>query len=480
MQRIIDRIIENCITYSENNAIHINNQYYSYAELLKEVHRIFSFLKNENITSDKIGIYCQNDFQTYASILAINQFGSAYVPLNSKFPIEYNQEIIKKLEIEYVLNSSENTIPLKDTTILNIKKTATLDTEFKQIIFQDYVYHLNTSGSTGTPKTISISNNQLTSLFNHFTEQNQYNFTEKDRFLQTFELTFDVSVFSFFMPLLKGACCYVLDGKNVKFIEIIKWIKEYEITILATVPTIISYLKNYLKNFECQHLKYSLFLGDKLLQNECENWQESFPNSQIVNLYGPTEATIFCSEYFWTKEIDDSLDNIIPIGKLFPNIEYVLIDENNQVNYDLGELCLRGQQVIKNYHAHENKECFIQIENDFYYKTGDLIQIRNNTLFFITRVDQQIKINGFRVELNAIENLIFKHFKLKTIAIKSKNESIICFHTSPINPEIVISKLKTLIPSYMIPSQFELIKEFPLNSNQKIDYKKLTLSITFK
>lgn len=475
MQRIIDRIIENCIKYSENNAIHINNQYYSYAELLKEVHRIFSFLKNENITSDKIGIYCQNDFQTYASILAVNYFGSAYVPLNSKFPIEYNQEIIKKLEIEYVLNSSEDTIPLKDTTILNIKKTAPFDTEFKQIVFQDYVYHLNTSGSTGIPKTISISNDQLTSFFNHFSEQNQYNFSEKDRFLQTFELTFDVSIFSFFMPLLKGACCFVLDGKNVKFIEIIKSINEHQITILTTIPTIISYLEKHILSILLPSVRFSLFIGDKLLQNETELWQNSVPNAQIINFYGPTEATIFCSEYKWIKNKNESKNNIVSIGNLFPNIEYILIDENQNPNIASGELCIKGDQVIDHYFNNENTESFITFQNKSYYKTGDIVEIISNNFHFLSRIDNQIKINGYRVELNAIDHLIMQYFNLKTISIKSKTENIISFHISPYDTAKITSKLKELIPIYMIPTKFELIDAFPLNSNGKIDYKELKI-----
>src|SRR6476620_9950929 len=116
--------------------------------------------------------------------------------------------------------------------------------ETKQKADQPLSYILFTSGSTGDPKGVPVSHENIRSFFNYFLKE--YDFNERDRFLQTYELTFDVSVFSFFMPLLTGACCIVLPDEGIKPMKIAEYLQNFSITVVSMVPGVLKYLSAYL------------------------------------------------------------------------------------------------------------------------------------------------------------------------------------------------------------------------------------------
>ncbi len=493
MFRLSDRFIQNCTLFPSNNALFINEKYYTYSELLQLTHIVILSLKNENITDEKIAIYCSDDVETYVAILAVTIYGACYLPVNSKNPVHYNAEILLNSDVKTILYAGQKEIP----TQLKIHKSIAVNSSYEgspiqpknleRFLYQEYAYLLYTSGSTGKPKGVAIKNEQIESFFNFFNLKDQFYFTDKDRFIQVFELTFDVSVFSFFMPLNIGACCYVVPQNSMRFLEIIRMIKEHSITVSIFVPTLINHIEKYLEELHLPKLKYSFFIGDKLVHSLTSRWSSAIPNAEIINFYGPTEATVMCSYYRWelNKSENESENDIVPIGKLFPSLRFEIIDANDKIipPYQLGELCLYGDQVIQNYFKSTNKDAFIQLENkQLYYKTGDLVHVNElGNLIFYSRKDRQIKINSHRIEINEIEAILRKKitntFCVSTFKnLKQLDELILFIETDKLNNseiEEIIAFLRNELPDFMIPKVIQPIQSLPLNSNQKIDYNQL-------
>ena len=249
MNSIASNFLENCILYPNKNALFIDNKFYTYSEIRKLTFDIYITIKKQEEIHEKIGIYSNDDVLSYCSILAISLYGAAFVPLNQKFPFEKNKTIIQNADLKLILfseniNLDHSYSEFKFLKIeLPINEIEKKELKFEKIIQQPISYIIYTSGSTGNPKGVAISNENIQSFFDFFkTEKELFDFNENDRFIQVFELTFDVSILSFFMPLNYGACCYVITQKGIKFIEIVKMMKEQEITVAPLVPTTLQYL----------------------------------------------------------------------------------------------------------------------------------------------------------------------------------------------------------------------------------------------
>lgn len=492
---IADSFLHNCYLFPENNALFINNIHYTYSQLLQRVFAIYSQISEQEKLAERIGVYCTDDINTYASILAISLYGAAFVPLNSHFPEARNKAIIDLANLSLVVNSKDITFKneLEHVTFITFNEEQCASPTFidknklQRKVTQDLAYILFTSGSTGQPKGVPVSTKNVLSFFAFYLDKSMFHFSEKDRFIQVFELTFDVSVFSFFMPLSIGACCYVSPQKGIRFLEIVKIMRDHQITVSTIVPTVLQYIEKYIEEIDFPQLKYSFFIGDKLSHSIVSKWAKKIVNAQIFNFYGPTETTIMCTSYSWNEAISlkESNNDVVPIGKPFPNMEYVLIDDRNEIieNDEIGELCFLGNQVIDSYLNNENEGRFIQLKNkkgEFkrFYKTGDLASLNSQgNLLFHGRIDLQVKINGHRVELNEIEENIRKLtsdvfyigcFKDKKqvnqlVLFLEKNEDNIDFKT----------ELSKSLPDYMIPKSIVILERIPFNFNNKVDVKRL-------
>ena len=489
---ISDSFLTNCTLFPNNNAIFIDNEYYTYSQVLACVSSIYSQIIKQNKDFDRIGIYCTDDIQTYASILAISIYGAAFVPLNSTFPVSRNIEIIEAAELYLILNSDDQLFQkeLKDRTFLTINNSTnqSLLLELpKRKVIQPLAYILFTSGTTGKPKGVPITHQNAFHFFDFYLDKTNFDFIETDRFIQVFDLTFDVSIFSFFMPLTIGACCYVSPQKGIRFLEIVKMMRDHQITVSTLVPTVLQYIEKYIDQIDFPKMKYSFFIGDKLSHSIVSNWATKIVNAEIVNFYGPTEATIMCSYYKWqlTNSLNESNNDVVPIGIPFPNVEAIIINNSNEIisNLEIGELCLAGNQVVDSYLNNAYPDRFISLKNEKgklnkYYKTGDLVSLNSTgNLLFHTRKDNQVKINGHRIEIIEIEQNIRKLTNdiFHLICIKDKkqvNQLVLFVEKNELKIDFT-TQLKSLIPDYMIPKKVIILDSIPFNSNSKVDQKRL-------
>lgn len=479
--------------FPDNKALFVNNEYYTYQtlwQLVLEIHRQLSPEKKYQ----RIGIYCSDDVMTYAAVLAVNLYGAAYVPLNSKFPVSKNKKITEQCQLQLIITSVDNVDVRElegDTVILlidDVVKDKMLDQSrylagqhdigFYQKVEQPVSYILFTSGSTGEPKGVPVSHVNANHFFNYYLKN--YDLNDQDKFLQVYELTFDVSVFSFFMPLLVGACCYVLPSEGVKFMRTIDYLQKYKISVVSMVPTILRYIEKYLPEISLPDLRYSFFSGDALYHSLAVKWSKSIPHAVIHNFYGPTETTIVCTRYVFDEQRSalESVNGIVPLGVAFEGMETIIVDSTN-APVEKGELCFSGTQVISAYLNDSNEDRFFVHQQKRYYKTGDIVSTNAfGNFVFHGRSDSQVKINGYRIELSEIENAVSAIVNAKCVALckvgaNNMNQIVVFIETKHVDAIRIQETLLASLPEYMIPHQFIAVEKFVLNANGKVDKQHL-------
>ncbi|HSH67568.1 MAG TPA: AMP-binding protein, partial [Bacteroidia bacterium] len=320
-------------------------------------------------------------------------------------------------------------------------------------------------------------------------EQMDFKMTEKDKCLQMFEMTFDLSVVSYLFPLLYGACIYTIPKGKIKFNYIFELMDEEKLTFALMVPSILQYLRPYFDEMNFPDLKYSLFCGEALSLEITEEWGKCVPNAQIINFYGPTEDTIYCTYYVYNRKGENKTHNgILSIGKAMEGTTTIAIDEHNKIlpAGTNGQLCLGGVQLTPGYWNNEekNKEAFFYTEykgkHTRFYKTGDLCRFdEEGDILYLGRLDHQVKIQGFRIELAEIEFHV-KSFLGKTNAVAvpildavGNTEIGLVIESAPIQTDPLLEHIRLKLPAYMVPKRIEFADEFPLNTNGKTDRNKL-------
>lgn len=477
--------------FSGANSFCINNAFYTYKDFGKRINGIISIIKTN--PSQNVGIIIYDDIETYASILAVLFAGKTYVPLNPHNPAERNFNITQQAEIGLILTSRfediENAVVKSDIFQL-VATNNILSEEYRlktpEIFPGQNAYILFTSGSTGIPKGVPIQIKNLVSFAEAFFALG-YEINEKDRFLQMFDLTFDLSIMSYLIPLCVGACVYTVPAGEIKFTAAYSILEEHQISVALMVPSILSFLRKYFDEIRLENMRYSLFCGEALFSDLTAEWAECVPNALVQNVYGPTEATIFCLTYDWKRSEKNKENNgIVCIGKPMKNIIAVIVDETLApvANGTFGELCLSGGQLTAGYlkNPEKNKEAFFKISVDgnenIFYRTGDICcKDTDGDFLYSGRLDNQVKIQGFRVELSEIEHFAREYVKSNVVALTSQNANgnviISLFVENFQQTNELHDYLKNKLPPYMIPAEILQIKNFPLNINGKIDRKAL-------
>ncbi len=472
------------------NAFFINEITYSYYDFARVISKIRRSLQSITQNNEKnIGLIINDDIETYSAILALWLEGKAYVPINPESPIDRNYKIIKQAEIKTIIDSSDKIVypelniiesrKLKEAEI-NIAPVNTSDNELAYIFF--------TSGTTGEPKGVPITRANLSGFIDAFWKLG-FEIDNNDRVLQMFELTFDLSVMSFLVPLLKGSCVYTIPKDKIKYNYIFELLDEHNLTVALMVPSILHYLRPYFDEINAPSMKYSLFCGEALPLDVTEEWSKCLPNAEISNVYGPTENTIFCTSYVFHREgKNKEYNGILCIGKPISGVEIIIVNEDNQTlpAGEKGELCLAGELLTPGYwrNTEKNKEAFFNIDytgkTTRFYRTGDLcVKDKDDDIMYLGRIDFQTKIQGFRVELSEVE-FHAKAFlgKINAVAIAITNkigntEIGLILESQEFNTSELINYMKKKMPEYMIPTKIGFESKFPLNINGKIDRKLL-------
>lgn len=487
----LDTLYQSVTSNSEKTAIRSGGKSVSYKDIVQQACLIQRSI-TETANKGPLGIVLSDGAEPYAAILACWFLGYSYVPINAELPEERLLSIVATSAISHIIGDS---VPKSlEHLLLRVPKAINndfqLDLTFYTPTPETTAYILFTSGSTGVPKGVPISFANIESFVESYSSLG-FEHSSDERFLQMFDLTFDLSVMSYLIPLLHGASFSTVRSGGMKFMSIASILEDDEITTALMVPSVLVFLRKYFDEFEFPSLRHSLFCGEALPCSLAQEWQKIVPNAEIVNVYGPTEATIFCSEYVLPKSSEPKhYNSTVSIGKSLGNSRLIVIDEQSKPITSAnvkGELCIGGPQVTSGYLKREdlNTSRFISIDSSRYYRSGDICFVDEaGDIFYVGRLDSQVQIQGFRVELGEIEYYAEQAAPGATIIAvaketDSKGTVVVVFAKSlPNSSEHLLSQLRKSLPGYMVPNDCVELEAFPLNSNGKIDRLELIKRIT--
>jgi D-alanine--poly(phosphoribitol) ligase subunit 1 len=430
---------------------------------------MIAYLEAFTLPGMPVAILCEDKPDTYALILSCLCSGRPFVPIHPGHPEDRNQRILHQVGLNAPLSGERISIPNHRVN------WEVLDQLVDKTNFSDTAYILFTSGSTGNPKGVPISHNAL-QTFVDACDACGLNTLEGKACLQSFDLTFDLSLFGYLYPWVHGATVCTLPEDEMKQLAIVRILEEECIHTALLVPSVIRLLQPLFNRIELPDLQQLLFCGEALPLDLLREFKTCVPQAQIRNVYGPTEATIFCMEYVLPDNTEDwlSYQGILSIGKPMPGT-FVELDEDSQ-------LLLSGNQLSRGYLQADTQrmQAFQERDGVLWYQTGDLARRDNSgNYYFVGRMDQQVKIQGYRVELGEVEFQINQLIAPATaIAVVRQIESDISeinlfiddLEVDVVNLE---EQVKLVLPAYMVPGKWHKLSEFPLNVNGKIDRKAL-------
>lgn len=472
---ILYRFYEQVNSNPNNIAVRINNKFITYKELDNKANILASaLLANGCKKGDYIGIISIKSIEMIISIIAVIKIGGIYIPIDPYYPQKRIEYIISDANIHLALvygyndkiaNINQLSIDklLCDECNIDIRSIENIERNF-----EDEIYAIYTSGTTGAPKGVVVSNHSLLNLMNSYKQI--FDVSSGDNILQFASFCFDQSVGDIFSSLTYGATLVIVPNEimyDFKNLEI--YIKNNNITIMSLTPSVIRNLNP--KEFSC--LKVLDSGGES---GDLEVLKEWSKYCKVYNIYGPTELTVNST----AKEITKKTKHLT-IGKPICNTQAYVINNDELCGQNvIGELCLSGDSMSKGYLNRDNlnKDVFVDCpyNNNKMYKTGDLVKIDNNyDIVYIGRKDNQIKLHGYRIELNEIETAIKEiDFVQDAIAIVDSddigNKFICAYIVSSENIDVnsIKSILKKSLALYMIPSYIIQIDKMPINANGKI------------
>jgi len=467
--------------YPHHIALICDDATLTYQELEWRTNQFAHYLSEIGITeTDQVGIFLERSVESYIAILAILKTGATYVPIEIDYPDERVNFILSDMPFHSIITSltqfnRHDQIQFPNILLIDDIKTELLQQPRVRLHLppskiDNPCYVIYTSGSTGKPKGVEISHQ---SICHYVTEASKlYQMTPQDRVYQGFSLAFDASMEELWMAFANGATLVACTSKDIRSgVGLIDFLNDQKITFFSTVPTLLSTLEG-----DLSLLRLLILGGEACRDSLVKKW--SRPGLRIINTYGPTEATVIATY------AECYPDKPVTIGKPLNGYEILILDKTLQPVKpgESGELCIGGVALANGY---VNKptitaEKFITNPNNNtqrLYRTGDLATINSEgNIEFLGRMDSQIKLRGFRIELDEIETVIMEYPAIKqgVVALKELGQPSLVAYLQPDDKTSFDLKqfklfLERKLPYFMRPSIVEMVDSFPLLSSGKVD-----------
>ncbi|MGB8194585.1 MAG: amino acid adenylation domain-containing protein, partial [Chitinophagaceae bacterium] len=419
-------------------AIEYDGTILTYREINIKATELASFLaKSKKIVSqDIIAIQLERSPQAVFAILAVLKLNAVYLPLDINTPVERLTYVLQDSKAKLLLTASE----YEDLSIpcLNPEKIEyeAFDQELTsmEVSMSDSAYIIYTSGTTGNPKGVDISHGALINYINWFTRS--YNITEQDNTLLISSLGFDLGYTGFWSSLVSGATMHIMkEMKQVDPAVLMHCLIHYKISYIKLTPSHFKLLIHELRNAKAKLELRLIVLGGEPIQ--VENVEEYFnydKNVTIVNHYGPTETTIGTIAATINSKNFNDFKRMPHIGKPIDNARVYILDNDGHLAPQgiRGEICIAGAGLAKGYRNHSELtiEKFVTVQvghnKERVYKTSDVGKhTEDGNIVLLGRKDNQIKIRGYRVELEEIENTLKKYSDIENAVVtveEYKNE----------------------------------------------------------
>lgn len=442
-----------------------------------------------------VGLLRSRDLTAFAGYLAALRLGATVVPLDPRAPVERNREIARLAGVDIVLEDPVANQRIGPVRVAPGPQWWHRDTGPVVAAAPEdpdaVAYLLFTSGSTGRPKGVPIRHRNVVGYLTDCARR--FAVAPGDRLSQTFELTFDPSVFDMFVAWAGGATLVVPTRDDV--LVPARFVAEHELTHWFSVPSVIALASRLggLRPGSMPSLRWSLFAGEQLTLDQARGWAAAAPHSTVVNLYGPTELTVTCTGYELPRDPGHwprTTNGTVPIGRPHPRLE-IRLHGPDPADGGAGELCVRGPQRFDGYlDPADDLGRFLAPDGTpapgsptssrDWYRTGDRVRGDGGALVHLGRCDDQVKISGYRIEPAEVEAVLREHPDVHdavVVAVPGRGRrseiGLEAHYTGAVAESELLGHLRHRLPPHMVPSRLHPLDELPLTANGKVDRRRL-------
>jgi len=463
----------------------------TYSQLDERANLLARFLQMNGVGPDvRVGVCMERSIEMVVAILGTLKAGGAYAPLDPAYPQERLDFMLEDSAASLLLTQSHLRVPAPD----NGRLTICLDTQWELIaaggelaspapaVADHIAYVIYTSGSTGRPKGVMVPHR---ALVNHMQwMQAAFPLGRADSVLQRTPFSFDASVWEFYTPLLAGARLIMAGpGDHQDSAYLVRLIREENVSFIQMVPSLLRLFLQEPGLEACASLRV-IFSGGEPLPADLAERLFTRLSCALCNLYGPTETCVDTT-YWLCPPADDR--RAVPIGRPISNTRVYLLDERLQPApvYAAGELYIGGVNLARGYlqRPEQTAERFapdhLSGGGERLYRTGDVARrLAGGEIEFLGRVDHQVKLRGFRIEMAEIEAALHEHKDVRQAAVIVREDQpgdqrltayLVARGSRAPGAAEIRARLKERLPDYMVPLTFVFLDHLPLLPNGKID-----------
>lgn len=479
--------------YPSNIAIVSKKEQYTYQELDERASRLAQLLFDYGVTAgNPIGLLFPRCADAIVCMLAVLKVGGYYVPMDPDWPTERLDFILRDVGAHLVITYEKSAMNMPTSLTyfqlnLDTMSLPELNPSFytaaARLASEDACYAMYTSGSTGKPKGVIATHAGVIRLVK---ETNYVHLDATQRILQLSPLAFDGSTFDIWGSLLNGSTLVLMPEGLPDLGQMGEHLSYYQISTLFITTQLFNSLVDY-KLESLSSLKQVLFGGEVASKDHVSRFKKRYPNCALSNIYGPTECTTFALSYLIPDHYNHEAP--LPLGQPITNTCVAILSEKGMLcpMNVIGEICLGGTGLARGYlnqdaltHEKFIHNPYLELKTTRLYKTGDLGYYRNDgQIVFVGRVDSQIKLRGFRIELPEIERALrdLPGILDAVVLLQSPEQCLIAYLTVKSAFELTIKTIKQQLsyrlPNYMLPDGVLIMDAFPLNANGKVDKDKL-------
>lgn len=494
--KLLENISRHAITKPEQIAFRTEDQELNYQLLWEKSSKLASFILKMGLERQTpVVVYGHMGIDMPVSFLACAKAGYPYVPIDTSIPMERMRLIVEKSGAKLVLNTTDSMLDFGNITILNMQE---IEFEQEDLIQDEFwvkpneiFYIIYTSGSTGNPKGVQISARNLQSFIDWMI--NDFPLGEGKMFLNQAPFSFDLSVMSFYPALESGGTIHALEKDVVNKPKLMyENLSRSAVQIWTSTPSFVQlcFSNPDFHQEMLPELEVFLFCGEVLPLAMAKELKQRFPKATIFNTYGPTEATVAVTSIEITEQWL-AQDKALPVGYPKSDMRILVMDESGNPLSDgeKGELVLVGPSVSERGYLGESeltKKSFGTMNGMSSYRTGDVGFIQQGLVYCQGRIDHQIKLHGYRMELEEIEfHLNQCSYIQSAIVIPYAPNNEIEYLIAAVVPTdhdfdreykltaAIRKELALHLPAYMIPRKFTYHSALPMTNNGKVDRKKV-------
>lgn len=506
---ILERFEQTARRIPQQAAIAYGDRQWTFAELQQRSWAATQRLQSLGLEQgDLVGVFCERSPELIALVLGLWRCGGVYVPLDPKYPSQRLGAIVAEAAPRFIVCGTElpGDVSFAESVYLALDEvvqpgasTDRVDTQSAATL-EDRAVVLFTSGSTGTPKGVVLSHRNLANHNAHVIRS--LNLEPGDRLAPVSSINFDASLEEFFCTLCSGATVVLPEADTFDSLaRFVDFIEHRRLTVLDLPTSLWREMTNYLYDVRralpaCVRL---LFMGGEAATRSVYDRFLKVGGDRIrwINAYGPTETSIFSTAYEHTPERDAVESEAPPIGRPIDNTTVFVVDRRGRLVPPgvEGELYLGGLGVAEGYlnQPERTTEKFLDaatadLPPDRYYRTGDRVRFRHDGLLeYRGRLDDQVKLRGFRIEPAEIEAVLARHLAVRDVVVVPRTSAIgslylvayVVLHDGAAWDECALRTFaEERLPEYMAPGIYCRLDQLPLTPNGKIDRRALPESFS--